>query len=165
MSVTVNLLIAFIRERAGLAGAVLGGIAGVAWNLATFLVVPVIAFEGLGPIDALKRSESIFRKRWGVQITGQAAVGGLVALAGFVPAVLLVLLGARGASGGLQWALIAIGVVVGVIALVVARTVGVVFAVALYRYGAEQGAVGPFAVEDLERSVARKGGGGTAATI
>lgn len=157
MALTVNLLIAFIRERAGFAGAILGGLAGVAWNLATFLVIPVIAFEGVGPIDALKRSASIFRKRWGEQITGEVAVGGLIFLLGFVPAILLVLLGAWGASGGLQWALIAIGIAIGVVAVVLARTVTTVFAVALYRYGAEQGATGRFAPEDLERSVARKG--------
>lgn len=163
MALTVNLLIAFIRERLGFAGALLGGLAGVAWNLATFLVIPVIAFEGVGPIDALKRSASIFRKRWGEQITGQVAVGGLIFLIGFIPAILFVLLGAWGASGGLQWALIAVGVVIGVIAVVVARTVTTVFAVALYRYGVEQGAVGPFAAADLESSVARRETG--AATI
>ncbi len=156
MALTVNLLIAFLRERLGFAGALLGGIAGVAWNLATFLVIPVIAFEGLGPIDALKRSASIFRKRWGEQITGQVAVGGLIFLIGFVPAILFVLLGAWGASGAVQWALIAIGVVIGVVAVVTARTVTAVFAVALYRYGAEEGATGPFASQDLESSVARR---------
>ena len=156
MALTVNLLIAFLRERLGFAGALLGGIAGVAWNLATFLVIPVIAFEGLGPIDALKRSASIFRKRWGERITGQVAVGGLIFLIGFVPAMLFVLLGAWGASGAVQWALIAVGVVIGVVAVVIARTVTAVFAVALYRYGAEEGATGPFASQDLESSVARR---------
>ena len=60
MSLTVNLVIALVQERLGAAGAILGGIAGVAWRLATFLVVPVIAFEGLGPVDALKRSAESF---------------------------------------------------------------------------------------------------------
>ena len=71
----MNLVISFIRERAGVAGEVIAGIAGVAWGLVTFLVVPVIALEGLGPWQALKRSGSLFRQRWGEQITGNLAIG------------------------------------------------------------------------------------------
>ena len=103
MSLTVNLVIALVQERLGAAGAILGGIAGVAWRLATFLVVPVIAFEGLGPVDALKRSAGIFRKRWGEQITGQVAVGAVIGLVGVPPAVLLIFLGASVADEAAKW--------------------------------------------------------------
>ena len=59
----------------------------MAWSLVTFLAVPVIAIEGTGPFETLKRSASIFRQRWGQQITGNIAIGGAVFLLGVLPAV------------------------------------------------------------------------------
>jgi Family of unknown function (DUF6159) len=58
----VTLLLAFLRSR-GAAGAIIAGLGGAAWSLVTFLAVPVISFEGLGPIATLKRSASLFRQR------------------------------------------------------------------------------------------------------
>src|SRR6185503_15819527 len=45
---TVNLVIQALRSRAGIIGSLLLGAATVAWGLATFLVVPIVALEGLG---------------------------------------------------------------------------------------------------------------------
>ena len=57
----------------------------MAWSLVTFLAVPVIAIEGTGPLETLKRSASIFRQRWGQQITGNIAIGAAVFLFGVLP--------------------------------------------------------------------------------
>ena len=65
----------------------------MAWSLVTFLAVPVIAIEGTGPFETLKRSASIFRERWGQQITGNIAIGGAVFLLGMLPAALLIVAG------------------------------------------------------------------------
>ena len=65
----------------------------MAWSLVTFLAVPVIAIEGTGPVGTLKRSASIFRERWGQQITGNIAIGGAVFLLGVLPAALLIVAG------------------------------------------------------------------------
>jgi len=54
----------------------------MAWSLVTFLAVPVIAIEGTGPFETLKRSASLFKSRWGQQITGNIAIGGAVFLFG-----------------------------------------------------------------------------------
>ena len=43
---TVNLVIQALRSRAGIIGSLLLGAATVAWGLATFLVVPIVALEG-----------------------------------------------------------------------------------------------------------------------
>ena len=59
---------------------------GMAWSLVTFLAVPVIAIEGTGPFETLKRSASIFRERWGQQITGNIAIGAAIFLLGVLPA-------------------------------------------------------------------------------
>ena len=65
----------------------------MAWSLVTFLAVPVIAIEGTGPFETLKRSASLFRERWGQQITGNIAIGGAVFLLGVLPAALLIVAG------------------------------------------------------------------------
>ena len=90
---SVNIIIRGLAERAGpLADVLLGGLA-VAWNLVTFLAVPVLTLEGTGPIETLKRSARIFRERWGEQITGQFSIGGIVILAAIIPVAVLGLIG------------------------------------------------------------------------
>jgi Family of unknown function (DUF6159) len=152
-ALTVNLVIAFIRERAGVAGDVVAGIAGVAWGLVTFLVIPVIALEGLGPWAAVKRSGSLFRTRWGEQITGNFAIGAIFLLAGLVPAFVLGAIGWVSDNDAVAIPLFVIAVVLAVAAIILARTVGSVFAVALYRFAATGAATGPFSEEDLRGSV------------
>ena len=51
------------------------GLIGFAWNVATFLVVPVLAAEGVGPIEAIKRSGGYLRRTWGEQIIGNVGIG------------------------------------------------------------------------------------------
>jgi hypothetical protein len=43
------------------------------WEVITFLVVPVLLYEPVGPVDGIKRSASIFKQRWGDQMTGNVA--------------------------------------------------------------------------------------------
>src|SRR4029077_16698349 len=68
VSATVSIILRQIEERAGIVGAIVGSIAGLAWSLVTFLVLPVLVVEGLGPIAAVKRSGSLFKKTWGEQV-------------------------------------------------------------------------------------------------
>lgn len=150
---TVNLVIQALRERGGLLGAILGGAANVAWSVATFLVIPILALEGLGPLDALKRSTSLFRQRWGEQLVGRAAVGLVFFVLAVLPAMLLVAIGVGAGSKGLGVALVVIGVLVGVAGIVLGQTASSVFAVALYRYAAGEGPTGPFGPDDLQGSV------------
>jgi hypothetical protein len=170
ISVVVMTVIRAIQERFGIAGAILGGLAGAAWGILTFLAVPVIAIEGTGPIATLKRCGHLVKSRWGEQITGVVTIGAAVALFGFLPAILLiaggVLLWATSGVGGA--ALILVGLVVLIIAALIQQVLSTIFGVALYRYVAEEKAVGGFTTEELEgavRSKARPGGGpATAAT-
>ena len=75
IAATVGMILRTISERAGLIGQIVIGIVGFAWNLATFLVVPVLVMEKVGPIDAIKRSGSLLRKTWGEQLIGAGGIG------------------------------------------------------------------------------------------
>jgi len=37
-------------------GDIIAGVLGMAWSVATFFVIPVIIFEGLPPLKAVRRS-------------------------------------------------------------------------------------------------------------
>ena len=75
ISATVGLILRSISERSGIFGKIVVSILSFAWNLATFLVIPVLVVENIGPIDAIKRSTSLLKKTWGEQIAGNLSIG------------------------------------------------------------------------------------------
>jgi uncharacterized protein DUF6159 len=96
VSATVSIVLRGIEQRGGVLGRIIGSIAGLAWSVVTFLVLPVLVFEGLGPIAAVKRSGQLFKKTWGENLMTNAGIGivGMFAmLAGAVPFGLFVLIG------------------------------------------------------------------------
>ncbi len=166
LSASVGLLFSLLEEQ-GIVGQIIGRVLNVAWSLITFLAVPVIAIEGSGPITTLKRAGSLFRERWGQQITGNVAIGGLVGLLGMLPAVLLIVAGiAIWASSGFAGALLVIvGVILFAVAALISSALNGIFGVALYRYAGEGVTVGPFSGAELESAVKVKGGAPAPTTI
>jgi len=139
---------------------IVGGLLNAAWGLITFLAVPVIAIEGTGPIETLKRSASLFKERWAGQVTGNVAIGGIVGLLGVLPAILLILVGGwlwlgdgNGTELALGAVLVAIGVVVFAISALILRALRGVFGVALYRFALDGEAVAGFEAAELESAV------------
>jgi hypothetical protein len=105
ISATVGLILRSLEERAGFIGDLIIGLIGVVWGAITFFVVPVLLYEPVGPVEGIKRSAAIFKRRWGEQFTGNVAMG----LAMFLIALpALLLAGALAAGRDL------LGIVVGV---------------------------------------------------
>lgn len=75
VAATVGMLLRVLKERAGLLGKLLLALGGLAWNLATFLVVPVLITRDVGPIDAIKESAGLLRRTWGEQLAGSVGIG------------------------------------------------------------------------------------------
>jgi hypothetical protein len=160
LSTAISVLMGLLENQGGIAGNIAARLVGMAWSLVTFLAVPVIAIEGTGPIETLKRSASIFRQRWGQQITGNIAIGAAVFLIGVLPAVLLIVAGVAlwSSASFLGALLVVIGALVLAIAMLVSRALSGVFGVALYRYALDGQAVGGFTSEELESAVKVKEG-------
>jgi len=160
VSTVVMTIIRAIQERFGVAGAIIGGLAGAAWGVLTFLAIPVIALEGTGPIATIKRCAHLVKSRWGEQIAGTIAIGGIVGLVGFLPAILLIVAGiAIWATSGVGGAiLIAFGTIIFIIAALIQQSLATIFGVALYRYVAGQEAVGGFTEQELQSAVRLKRG-------
>ena len=161
ISTAISLVMGLIENQGGIGGQIAARLVGMAWALVTFLAVPVIALEGTGAIATLKRSASIFRERWGQQITGNIAIGGAVGLLGVLPSALLIGIGiAVWSSAGFVGALLVIVGAIGLaISLLISKALSGIFGVALYRYATEGQAVGGFTPEELESAVKTKKGG------
>jgi Family of unknown function (DUF6159) len=153
VSFLVGMVLGALSEASGAKGRI-AAYGAAMWSLVTFLVLPVLTLEGVGPIAAIKRSTELFRRRWGQQVTGNVVIGGVAGLMVF--AGVMISLGGVSLSVAEGTAAIVAGAVVLVVGVVVTLGGAVfggatrnVFGVALYRYVAEDGALGPFTAADL----------------
>jgi hypothetical protein len=162
VSAAISLVMGVLENQGGALGTLAARLVGMAWTLVTFLAVPVIAIEGTGPFETIKRSGTLFRERWGQQITGNIAIGAAIFLLGVLPAAALIALGilvwSSAAFAGAV--LVVIGALVLAIAMLVSRALSGIFGVALYRYALEGEVVGGFTREDMESAVRVKKGRG-----
>jgi len=133
LSATVGLILRAIAERAGIIGRIIAGFAGAAWGVITYLVVPVLIFEKVGPWAAVKRSGSLLRKTWGEAMGGYFSLGAIFLLLA-LPGLLLLLGGV--AIGGIVGLLIggAVAVVYWLILGLLGAAAQSILVTALYRY-------------------------------
>ncbi|MFI5171566.1 MAG: DUF6159 family protein [Chitinophagales bacterium] len=75
VAATVGLIFRLLEENLGKIGQIITAILGVAWSITTFFVVPVIAYEGLTPIAAYKRSVRIMKEKWGESLGATFSFG------------------------------------------------------------------------------------------
>ena len=137
IAATVGLVLRMIQERLGLIGRLVIGFIGLAWTVATFLVVPVLASKDVGPVDAVKESVELLKRSWGENLIGNGGIGivfGLMMLlAVLVGAVLIG--GAVATQSVVAIVLAAVVVVVGFILLgLIQSSMQGIYAAALYRY-------------------------------
>ncbi len=84
IAATVGMILRAISERSGWLGRLVVSLIGFAWNVATFLAVPVLVIEGVSPVDAIKRSANLLKRTWGEQIVGNFSIGTIFGLLSFV---------------------------------------------------------------------------------
>ncbi|MEI7036741.1 DUF6159 family protein [Fulvimonas yonginensis] len=144
IAATVGLFLRALQERLGLIGRLVAGFLGLAWTVATFLVVPVLASQDVGPFDAVRRSVELLKRTWGENLVGNVGLGTAFGLATLL-AVLLgaLLIGGAVALHSLPAVVVAVAVVaVGLVLLgLVQASLQGIYAAALYHY-AEDGVVG-----------------------
>lgn len=144
IAATVGMILRWISERAGIIGQLVGGILGFAWSIATFLVVPVLVVENVGPLEAIKRSTGYLKRTWGEQLIGNIGIGLvfglLMVLVIFAGGALLFLLFQASIALGLA-GVVALVLVIGILALIGSALSGI-FTASVYRY-ATKGDAGP----------------------
>ncbi len=145
VSATVGLILNALsnnsKKRGQSGKSLIASLLGAAWNVLTFLVVPVLAVEGLGPIAAIKRSWELLKRSWGEQISGKLSIGLIFTLIGLFGGLLLV-----GAGIGLSILLestiplILFGIVLFLFIVILSllnSTLSSIFSAAVYAYAAE----------------------------
>jgi hypothetical protein len=154
ISATVGVFLHGVSERAGPLGKLGMSLLGVAWTLATYLVVPILVTRNVGPIQALRESVSLLKTTWGEQIAGHLGMGVVFGVAGVVLA---------GVGAGAIFVTLPMGpwvsvpVIVTAVAgfalygLVCASLQGI-YCAALYRYAVTGEAGTGFRSVDLERA-------------
>ncbi|MBN2026973.1 MAG: hypothetical protein JW854_09490 [Actinobacteria bacterium] len=133
ISATVGLVLQMIRERAGLLGRIAAGLFGMAWNLITFFVIPVMIFQNAGVIDSIKQSAALFKRTWGENVVLRFSLGlimFLLGLLGIIPIALAIMTKSA-----------AVIIVVGAVVVLYWFALGIIssalngiFATALYNY-------------------------------
>lgn len=132
LAATVGMILRTVEDRLKWLGRFMVGMIGVAWNLASYLVVPVLAAENVGPIEALYRSADLFTQTWGEQLAGGFSFGLIFVLLA-LPAAFLPLLGRNlGREGVLAG--IVVAVLYWLLLSVVSAAAQGIFMAALYRY-------------------------------
>ncbi len=147
VTATVTMVLQAIEERFGFLGAIVVRLVGLAWNLVTFLVVPILVLEDLGVGDALKRSKDLFKQTWGENVIGQFGLG-IVGFLAALPGLALLGIGIALGTVGLV-VLGALGVLWLLASAVVVSALSGIYRTALYHYAAHGQVPGEFSGVDF----------------
>ena len=85
---TIGTLLKMIQDNLGWLGKILISLVGFVWSIATFFVIPIIAYENVGPYDALQKSAGMMKAKWGETIGANFSIG-LVNMVAIVPLALI----------------------------------------------------------------------------
>lgn len=137
IAATVGMVLRLARERSKTLGRLALGLAGMAWSLATFLVVPVLVTRDIGPLEAIKESARILRRTWGEQLAGNVGIGFVFGLISLLLALVAIPVMVLAFTTGQVW-VIALTVIAFVIAFLLLALVNAalsgIYAAALYRF-------------------------------
>jgi hypothetical protein len=154
IAATVGLVLKRMKDDDNLLLRLLGSGLGAAWTLATFLVVPVLVSQNVGPVDALKQSASLLKRTWGENAIGNVGIGVFFGFLGFGVILVGVLLAYAAAQVSL-----ALAIAVGIVFVVALLLLGVyqaalsgIYSAALYRYATQGEAPPAFRGLQLEQA-------------
>ncbi len=158
LAATVGVLLRVLRQRSGLVGNIVAGLFGLAWSLATYLVVPVLVVRGGSPIDIVKESAATLKRTWGEQIAGNLGMGlafllaylvvGLIGMATIAVAVTF-------ESAALAVVAICLVVLAFLLTALAHSALSGIYSAALYRFATGAGTTSGFAPELLEDAFRR----------
>lgn len=136
ISAFVGVVLRIVQQRSNNIFIKLGaGIAGVAFSLLSFLVVPVMVIQNKGPLDALKESGSLFKKTWGEQLVSGLAFG-IFALILMIPAFALIACTIVAETVGMRIALLAAAGIYIYVFILFMSALESIFRLELYHYAA-----------------------------
>jgi len=133
VGLALNMLQSTLRDRLGFLGSLLGGLLEFAWAVVTYFVVPVLVVDGVGPIEAVKRSSAILKRTWGESIAGEGGLG-IISFLLMLPAFLLIALAAVAGAGPVLVVVVPVVILYIVALSVVFAALGAIFRTGTYIY-------------------------------
>jgi hypothetical protein len=121
----------------------------------TFLTVPIIVFEDLGPIAALKRSGHLLKQTWGENLMAQIGLG-LIGLVAFLPGIIVGGLGIVAGDMLITIPLVAVGAVLLAVAASIVSALSGIYRTALYRFAVDGQVPEAFATTDLPHAFGKR---------
>ena len=159
VSAFVGVALRLIENSHRRAGEFIAAILGTAWTAMTFFVVPAIVLEGVGPVEAFKRSLGTLKRTWGTALVGNFSLGFL----GFLLMIPVYLLGVGliilGVSSGLMPVTvlcIAAGVALLILGAATTSAAGTVFTALLYSYATGRTVPANIDVSEFDRAFVPK---------
>lgn len=156
ISATVGIILRVIQDKFGFLGSIVAWLGGLAWNIATYLVVPILAAQDVNPVDAVKQSANLLKRTWGEQLIADAglgfAFGVLTFLTIVVGMILTFALGVAANSVALVVFFIVATIVVVIALSVIAGALSGIYQAALYRYAETGVAPDNFDIEMIKNA-------------
>lgn len=153
VSATVSQLLRMLQDRVGFVGTILSGLAGAAWQVVTYLVLPTMVLADRGVVDAVKESGERMKRTWGENVVGNAGLG----IFGFLlalPGVLLIIAGFWLIGTSLVAALLValLGIAAIITSTVIVAALSGIYQTALYRFTVDGTVPLAFATTDLNHA-------------
>lgn len=126
---SIGAILKIIQENVGTIGKIITGLIGIVWGIATFFVVPVIAYENLGPIDAFKRSSQLMKEKWGERIGAGFSLG----LLNFLGFIVIAIIGLGVGALVNPLAGIVVAVLCGILLYAISSAVKTIFVASIYQ--------------------------------
>lgn len=149
VSATIGVVLKAIERRSSIVGNMVARMLGLAWSVATFLVVPVLVAERKGPLEAVQESVQLLRRTWGENLL--AGLGfGLLYFFWAIPGAFAFIIGAGMIASHpfLAIAIMILAILYFPLLGLVLSTMSTIFDVVLYRY-ASAGTITPGFDRDL----------------
>jgi hypothetical protein len=137
IAATVGMILRAVEERVGFIGRFIVMLIGAAWSMATYLVVPVLVVNEVGPLRAIEVSTELLKRTWGESVIGQFGIGiGFVLIyIGIFAGGALVVCGAVLTHSPVVIALAVLALAITLIfAVLVHSALSGIYAAVLYRY-------------------------------
>ena len=156
VAATVGVLLRTGRKR-GL-NKTLGKMAGMAWNVATTLVIPLIVSRPIGALDAIAESTTLLKKTWGENVIGTVGIwAGFKAITYIYVAVSVVVVIACIQASGILAGTIGIIALLGLMTLIIVKSaISAIYTAVLYHYATEGHAPAGFDSQQLDLAFAQK---------
>lgn len=138
MVATVNLVLSLLRDKNNAVGNIAAAAGGLAWSVATYLALPAVVAEDLGPIAAIKRAASLLKQTWGSALRVTARFG-MYLLPAILVAIAIVVGGYFVTVGVEVWAglaLMALGILLIIVVAAFSNIVTAYVKTQLYLYAA-----------------------------